>query len=84
MSQWEVTIRALLTSRLTRKAQATVPKKVRDLLRVGRGDMLGYEIRDGRVTLTRVEGIGLLYLQSLQETLSEWNSKDNAAAYDDL
>jgi antitoxin PrlF len=76
-------MRALLTSRLTRKAQTTVPKKVRDILKVGPGDLLGYEIRDGRVTLTRVEGLDRPYLRSLQETLSEWNSEDDAA-YDDL
>jgi antitoxin PrlF len=77
-------IRALVTSRLTRKAQTTVPKKVRDVLKVGPGDLLGYEIRDNRVILTRVEGLDRPYLRALQETLSEWNSEDDAAAYDDL
>jgi antitoxin PrlF len=76
--------RALLTSRLTRKAQTTVPKKVRDALKVGPGDLLGYEIRENRVTLTKVEGLDRPYLRALQETLSEWNSDDDAAAYDDL
>ncbi len=77
-------MRGLLTSRLTRKAQTTLPKKVRDALKVGPGDLLGYEIGDGRVTLLKVEGIDRPYLLALQETLSEWNSPDDAAAFDDL
>ncbi len=77
-------MRGLLTSRLTRKAQTTLPKKVRDALKVGPGDLLGYEIRDGRVTLLKVEGIDRPYLLALQETLSEWNSPDDVAAFDDL
>ncbi len=77
-------MRGLLTSRLTSKAQTTVPKKVRDALKVGPGDLLGYEIRDGRVVLLKVEGIDRPYLLALQETLSEWGSPDDAAAFDDL
>lgn len=43
----------MITSRLTSKAQTTVPQAVRVALRLEPGDELAYAIEDGRVVLTR-------------------------------
>lgn len=71
-------------SKLTRKSQTTVPKEVRKVLGAKPGDTLVYRIAKGRVTLARAEPLDKAYLKSLETTLSEWNSPEDAAAYDDL
>jgi antitoxin PrlF len=43
----------VITSKLTTKAQTTIPQPVRDALRLQAGDELIYEIRGQRVTLTK-------------------------------
>jgi bifunctional DNA-binding transcriptional regulator/antitoxin component of YhaV-PrlF toxin-antitoxin module len=71
-------------SKLTSKAQTTVPKEVRNLLKVKPGDLLVYRISKGRVTLAKAEPLDRVYLKALEATLSEWASPEDAAAYDDL
>jgi antitoxin PrlF len=71
-------------STLTKKAQTTVPKEVREALGAKPGDTLVYRIVKGRVTLARAEPLDKAYLKSIESTLSEWNSPEDAAAYDDL
>ncbi|HEX3673678.1 MAG TPA: type II toxin-antitoxin system PrlF family antitoxin [Rhizomicrobium sp.] len=71
-------------SKLTTKSQTTVPKEVRAALGAKPGDMLVYRIAKGRVTLARAEPLDRAYLKSLETTLSEWDSPEDAAAYDDL
>lgn len=44
----------MITSRITSKAQTTVPQPVRAALGLKEGDELAYEIVGGRVTLTKV------------------------------
>jgi antitoxin PrlF len=43
----------MITSKLTTKAQTTIPQAVRTALGVRPGDELAYEIADGRVVLTK-------------------------------
>ncbi len=43
----------MIESRLTAKAQTTIPRAVRKALGVGPGDTLEYAIEDGRVIVTR-------------------------------
>jgi len=71
-------------SKLTQKSQTTVPKEVRKALGAKPGDMLVYRIAKGRVTLARAEPLDRAYLKSLETTLSEWDSPEDAAAYDGL
>ena len=40
------------TSTITSKGQTTVPKEVREVLNVGIGDKLTWEIKGGRVSIT--------------------------------
>jgi AbrB family looped-hinge helix DNA binding protein len=71
-------------SKITTKAQTTVPREVREALGVKPGDMLVYRITKGRVTLARAEPLDRAYLKAVESTLSEWASPEDAAAYDDL
>ena len=71
-------------SKLTAKSQTTVPKAVRRALKLGPGDAIAYEIRGERVTL-RKEALGDAgYLTAVQDTLSEWETPEDAAVYDNL
>ncbi len=46
-------ILTMITSKLTTKAQTTIPQPVRAALHVGPGDELGYTIEGERVILTK-------------------------------
>lgn len=71
-------------SKITAKSQTTVPREVREALKVKPGDTLVYRIAKGKVTVARAEPLDRAYLKSLESTLSEWNSEEDAKAYDDL
>lgn len=43
----------MIISKLTSKAQTTIPQSVRIALNVAAGDELAYAIEDGKVTLTK-------------------------------
>ena len=45
----------MITSKLTSKAQTTIPQPVRAALGVREGDELAYAIEDGRVVLTKLQ-----------------------------
>jgi antitoxin PrlF len=72
----------MITSKLTTKAQTTIPQPVRAALHLEPGDELLYEIIDQRVVLTKA---------SRQDqtddpfgTFSEWHSAADAKAYGQL
>lgn len=71
----------MITSRITSKAQTTVPQAVRNALGVREGDELAYEIRDGQVLLTKARA-------AMQDdpfaTFDEWSSELDQQAYADL
>ena len=71
-------------ARITSKSQTTVPAEVRKALKVGPGDTLAYRIGPDGVVVTRVEPMDMAYLRSLERGLSEWETAEDAAAYDDL
>lgn len=43
----------MITSKITSKAQTTIPQSVRAALDLKAGDELAYEIQDGRVIITK-------------------------------
>jgi antitoxin PrlF len=47
----------VIHSRITSKAQTTIPRAVREALGLGAGDTLAYEIKDGMVILRRAEAL---------------------------
>lgn len=71
-------------SRLTSKAQTTIPREERQKLSLEPGDTIVYEIEDDSVRLRKQAPLELSYLRAVQTTLSEWESPEDAAAYDDL
>ena len=48
-------VSAVIVSKLTTKAQTTIPKPIRAAFELQPGDELSYEILDGRVILTKVQ-----------------------------
>ena len=74
----------LLTSKLTAKAQTTIPREVRERLGLTPGDSLVYEVEGETVRLRRLAPVDLAYLRAVQATLSEWDSPEDEAAYGGL
>jgi antitoxin PrlF len=72
------------SSRLTSKCQTTIPRAVRETLSLVPGDTIVYEIEGDSVRMRKQAALDVSYLRSLQATLSEWESPEDAAAYDDL
>ena len=71
----------MITSKLTSKAQTTIPLPVRNALRLSEGDELLYLIEGDRVVLTKAErGV----VDDPFATFSEWSSEADARAYSDL
>jgi AbrB family looped-hinge helix DNA binding protein len=75
---------APITSKVTTKAQTTIPRRVRERLGLQPGDHLLYEICDdraGEVRLRRLAPADAAYLRAVQATLGEWDSPEDEAAY---
>ena len=71
----------MITSKLTSKAQTTIPLPVRHALKLGGGDEIAYQIEDGRVVLTKAERAAV---DDPFATFSEWSSAADTRAYGDL
>ncbi len=69
----------MITSRLTAKAQTTIPQAVRDALDLREGDELAYAIEQGRVILTR-KTAGASQGDPFA-TFSEWAGEEDSRAY---
>jgi len=68
----------MITSKLTSKAQTTIPQAVRVALGLNEGDEMAYSIEEGRVILTRVVG------QTADDpfhSFTEWDSEADRRAY---
>ena len=68
----------MITSRLTSKAQTTIPQPVRQALSVRDGDELAYEIDGSRVILTKRRRAAV---DDPFRTFDEWNSEADRRAY---
>jgi antitoxin PrlF len=71
----------MITSKITSKAQTTIPQPVRTALRLKEGDEIAYAIEDGRVILTRVDTI---HRDDPFATFVEWDSPADRKAYGKL
>lgn len=71
----------MITSRLTTKAQTTIPQPVRLALKLREGDELAYRIEGDAVILTKVQG-------AVQDdpfrAFNEWDSDADRKAYGKL
>ena len=73
-----------VTSRLTKKYQATVPKIVRKRLGLNAGDVITFEIEDDMIKIRKAMPIDIEFSNALIPTLNEWESKNDEEAYSDL
>ena len=69
----------MIISKLTTKAQTTIPQPVRTALRLKPGDELAYEIDDQRVILTKARRGGRT--DDPFRTFDEWSSEADEKAY---
>jgi len=72
----------MITSRLTSKAQTTIPQAVRTALGLRPGDEIAYVIEDGRAVLMRFDARGRD--DDPFAAFSEWSSAADAEAYGKL
>ena len=72
------------TSKLTKKYQATVPKTVRKKLELKAGDVIAFDIENDFIKLRKARPIDIEFSSALVPTLSEWKSKNDEEAYNDL
>ena len=71
----------MTTSRLSAKGQVTLPKKVRETLSLGPGDLVAYEIGEGKVAIRKVQPFDAAFHAALSATLDEWASKKDDEAF---
>lgn len=72
----------MITSRLSSKAQTTIPQPVRTALRLHEGDEIAYVIEAGRVILSRRQPD--MEAEDPFATFSEWAGDADRAAYASL
>jgi antitoxin PrlF len=71
----------MITSKLTSKAQTTIPQSVRSALKLREGDEIAYVIESGRVIMTRASAEAV---EDPFGTFAEWDSEADRRAYADL
>ncbi|MCL8385294.1 AbrB/MazE/SpoVT family DNA-binding domain-containing protein [Xanthobacter aminoxidans] len=71
----------MIVSKLTSKAQTTIPQAVRTALHLKEGDEIAYSIEDGRVVLTKA---ATKAGDDPFATFTEWDSDADRKAYADL
>ena len=71
-------------SRLSAKGQVTIPKELRESIGLQPGDMVGYEVKNGVISLTRIEPFDAAFHATLSDTLDEWATPEDDEAFRDL
>ena len=75
----------VVTSKLTTKSQATIPKEIRTVLGLSPGDSVAFEVgENNKVVIRRATPVDFEFAAALEGTLSEWLSKNDEEAYFDL
>jgi antitoxin PrlF len=69
----------MIQSRITSKAQTTIPAPVRKALGLREGDLVSYRIEGGQVILTRSEPV-----EDPFATFTEWDSPADRKGYADF
>ncbi|CAN7540805.1 AbrB/MazE/SpoVT family DNA-binding domain-containing protein [Bosea sp. LjRoot237] len=71
----------MITSKLTSKAQTTIPQPVRAALKLREGDEIAYVIADDHVVISKATALAA---EDPFATFSEWDSEADRKAYADL
>jgi antitoxin PrlF len=71
----------MISSKLTTKAQTTIPRAVRAALKLGVGDTILYAIEDDHVVMTKAAPADA---EVATTGLEEWNSENDRRAYAEL
>ncbi len=75
----------MLSSKLTQKYQASIPKKIRDKLHLHKGDTLIFEVdKNDRIVIRKMTKTDVQYLGSVEQTLNEWSSEEDEKAFKHL
>jgi bifunctional DNA-binding transcriptional regulator/antitoxin component of YhaV-PrlF toxin-antitoxin module len=69
------------SSKLTSKYQATIPRPVRRVLGLARGDRIAFVVRKKEVRLKKFGPGDLEYLEAIEPVMSEWTSHQDEEAY---
>lgn len=72
----------MITSKITSKAQTTIPRPVRSALRLREGDVLAYQIEGDRVVLMRA--VEATLHEDPFGAFSEWSSDADRGGYADF
>lgn len=71
----------MITSKLTSKAQTTIPQPVRAALKLKEGDEISYVIADDHVVISKAPSAAA---EDPFATFGEWDSEADRKAYADL
>lgn len=73
------------SSKLTGKFQATIPKEVREKLKLKKGDTVVFQIVNNNIiVIKKSTPFDKEYLKAIAKTLTEWNSAADEEAYEHL
>lgn len=73
------------SSKITSKFQATIPKEVRNLLKLKSGDTIIFEIINNKtIVIKKAKPFDKQYIKAVQQTLTEWDSKEDDEDYKHL
>jgi antitoxin PrlF len=73
----------MITSKLTSKAQTTIPQVIRTALRLREGDEIAYSIEGDVVTIRKAPAVPAV-AEDPFATFDEWNGDADRKAYRDL
>ena len=62
-------------ARITVKGQLTIPKAVRETLKVARGDSVIFEEKNGEIVIRKATTVDVAWAKGIQTTLSEWEDE---------
>ncbi len=71
-------------SKISSKAQITLPRKVREALGAKPGDLVAYEVEGDKVRVKRLEPFDAAFHQALSATLDEWGTDEDEEAFREL
>ena len=73
------------SSKLTSKFQATIPKEIRQALKLQANDYVSFQVlKDGSIKIAKLKPLDREYYKSIESTFNEWNSPEDDDAFEHL